>query len=156
MILQKNAEYVTWGDNSLACSYLCIIIIITLSLTVQSPRNGMRIYSFRDEAIKQGTCTSVNRIAKEYDVPRMTLQDCLSGRVQHSYRPGPKPYLNQHKKRIRDLAEVSLSVGYENCGGKVSSWRGTLRKQRISDSWFRCFLEGNHNLVCVKMIRQLF
>jgi len=33
--------------------------------------------------------------AREYDVPRMTLQDQISGKVVHGKNPGPQPYLNK-------------------------------------------------------------
>jgi len=37
----------------------------------------------------------VKRAALEHSVPRTTLQDRITGRVQHGSRPGAKPYLNK-------------------------------------------------------------
>ena len=37
---------------------------------------------------------SVKRVTLEHNVPRITLQDQITGRVQHGSRPGAKPYLN--------------------------------------------------------------
>ena len=45
------------------------------------------------KAVTQGC--SIKRVAMEHGVPRTTLQDQISGRVQHGIPPGPKPYLNK-------------------------------------------------------------
>ena len=41
---------------------------------------------------------SINRYVTVYVIPRATLKDCLSSRVEHSTKPGPKAYLNQEKE----------------------------------------------------------
>ena len=43
--------------------------------------------------VASGEC-GVNRAALDYGVPRTTLKDRLSGRVEHGRKPGPTPYLN--------------------------------------------------------------
>jgi len=41
----------------------------------------------------------VNRAARKYDgIPKTTLKDRLSGKVQHCRKPGPKPYLSSDEK----------------------------------------------------------
>jgi len=47
----------------------------------------------------------VNRAAKEFGMPRNTLKDRLSGRVQHGRKAGPKPYLSpdEEKELVIDL-----------------------------------------------------
>jgi len=42
------------------------------------------------EAVKYDKM-GVNRVAKEYAVPKTTLKDRLSGKVQHGRKSGPKP-----------------------------------------------------------------
>ena len=49
------------------------------------------------EAVKGGM--KVFAAAREYNVPRMTLQDRISGRVIHGKNPGPQPYLNQAEEK---------------------------------------------------------
>ena len=49
------------------------------------------------EAAKSST--SVYRAAIEHRVPRMTLQDRISGQVVHGVKSGPKPYLSPTEKR---------------------------------------------------------
>ena len=56
---------------------------------------------------------SVNRAAIEHRVPRTTLQDRISGKVQHGIRPGPKPYLNKLEEgNLVEFLEVVSGVGY--------------------------------------------
>ena len=42
---------------------------------------------------------SINRAAELHGVPRTTLQDRLSGRVQHGKNPGPIPYLTTSEEK---------------------------------------------------------
>lgn len=36
-------------------------------------------------------------VAKEYEVPKSTLKDRLSGRLFHGTKPGPRPYLEENQ-----------------------------------------------------------
>ena len=49
------------------------------------------------EAVNGGM--SIYSTAIEYGVPRMTLQNRVSGRVVHGKKLGPKPYLTSTEKR---------------------------------------------------------
>ena len=51
--------------------------------------------------------SSVNMAAIIHGIPRMTLQDRLSGRVIHGTKPGPLPYLNKNEED--NLAESGCS-----------------------------------------------
>ena len=116
------------------------------------------------ESIKNGTCRSVKRACEEYDVPRTTLQDRLTGRVQHGVRPGPKPYLNQgEEKDLVNFLEVTSSIGYGKTRKQIKAVvektareKGVLRKQKISDGWFRRFLERQPHLSLCKGDRTAF
>ena len=51
--------------------------------------------------------------AREYDVPRTTLQDRITGKVGHGIKPGPKLYLNKaEESESAEFLEVTSSVGY--------------------------------------------
>ena len=72
------------------------------------------------EAVKSGT--GINRAAMECGVPRTTLKDRISGRVEHSINPGPLPYLNkEEEKELAVLMKKCASVGY-----------GKMRKQVLA------------------------
>ena len=43
------------------------------------------------KAVKDGM--SVMRAAAQFDIPRSTLQDRVTGRVKHGQKPGPRAYL---------------------------------------------------------------
>ena len=45
------------------------------------------------DAVKKGGM-SIKRAAVQYDVPKTTLQDRISGKVIHGTNPGARPYLN--------------------------------------------------------------
>jgi len=49
------------------------------------------------EAVKDGQCKT-KQAAREFNIPRTTLQDRISERVLHGMKPGPKPYLNKDEK----------------------------------------------------------
>ena len=99
------------------------------------------------DAVKSGV--SVMRAAREHGVPRQTLRDRVSGKVLHGTKPGPKPYLSpvEEKELANYLVEVA-KAGYgksrsqiKGLAEAVAREKATLRKQKISDGWFRRFME---------------
>ena len=106
------------------------------------------------KAVQNGS--SVSMAAVCHNVPRMTLQDRLSGRVVHGTKPGPVPYLNKIKDEEANLAEfleVVSDVGYGKTKKQIKNMvesaacdKGVLRKDRISDGWFRGFMERQPQL----------
>ena len=72
------------------------------------------------EAVKTGT--GINRAAMECGVPRTTLKDHMSGRVEHGVNPGPLPYLNkEEEKELAVFLKKCASIGY-----------GKMRKQVLA------------------------
>ena len=64
------------------------------------------------QAVKDGRC-KIKEAAREYDVPRTTLQDRKGGRVVHGIKPGPKSYLNKaEESELAEFLEVTSSMGY--------------------------------------------
>ena len=88
------------------------------------------------QAVKDGQC-KIKEAAREYDVPRTTLQDRLSGRVVHGIKPGPKLYLNKaEQSELAEFLEVTSSVGYGKTRKEVmgiaeatAQEKGLLRKK---------------------------
>ena len=56
---------------------------------------------------------SINKIAVLYGVPKSTLHDHISGRVQHGTKPGPPPYLNPiEEQELADYLITVAKIGY--------------------------------------------
>ena len=104
------------------------------------------------DAVKQGS--SVKRAAEQHGVPRTTLRDHISGHVQHGKKPGPEPYLNREEEEdlvnfIEEVAEVGFGKTRKQIKAMVEQTareKQVLRKQEISDGWFRRFLECQPHL----------
>ena len=104
------------------------------------------------EAVKQGC--SVKRAAEEHGVPRTTLNDRISGRVMQGKKPGPEPYLNkQEEEDLANFVEVLADIGFGKTKKQIKAMvektardKSTLRKEKISDGWFRRFLERQPHL----------
>jgi len=74
------------------------------------------------EAVKSGS-TSITRAAKLHGIPRQTLQDRISGRIQHSVRPGPKPYLlSTEENELAGFLVDTFKVGYDKSKGDSCLW----------------------------------
>jgi len=104
------------------------------------------------EAVKKGF--SVKRAAEVHKVPRTTLQDRVLGKVIHGTRPGPQPYLNKEEEGdLAEFIEVVADVGFGKTRKQVKAMveqvakdKGTLRKSKISDGWYRRFVERQPQL----------
>ena len=63
------------------------------------------------EAVKNGM--PIQGAAKLHSVPRSTLRDHTSGRVQHGRKPGPSPYLsNAEEKELSSFVTDVAKAGY--------------------------------------------
>ena len=92
--------------------------------------------------------SGINQAAIAHGVPKTTLKDRLSGRVQHGSKPGPKPYFSdEEESELFVFLKTCSSIGYGktrrdvmNIAEKYVANKGVLRKGRISDGWWRRFL----------------
>ena len=99
------------------------------------------------EAMKKGS--NIKRAAKEYAVPRTSLQDRILENVKHGKKPGPEPYLNvEEEKDLASFVEVVADIGFGKTRKQIKAMvektacdKRPLRKDKISDGWFRRFLE---------------
>ena len=104
------------------------------------------------EAVKNGS--SIKRAALEHGVPRTTLSDRHLGKVVHGTRPGPKCYLSRDEEtELGAFIQVVGKLGYgktrkqvKNIAESVARDKGVLKSKRISDGWFRRFLERQSHL----------
>ena len=105
------------------------------------------------KAVQTGSC-SINRAAHDHGVPPSTLKDRISGRVLHGVKPGPVPYLSKDEEtELESYLVQSCKVGYGKTRKQVKAIaqsvavdKGVLRSNRISDGWWRRFLECHPKL----------
>ena len=94
---------------------------------------------------------SANKAAEMYGIPKSTLKDRLSGRVQPGRRPGPHPYLmpSEEAELASHLIEAAaIGVGKTRSevmriAQEVAGAKGVLKRTQISSGWWRRFLERN-------------
>ena len=103
---------------------------------------------------------SIKRAALEHIVPRTTLQGRITGNVEHGNKPGGKPYLNKAEEtELANFLQVVSEIGYGKTRKQVMgivesavrdkeklTKQKILRKQKISDGWFRRFIERQPQL----------
>ena len=57
----------------------------------------------------------IKEAVREFNVPRTTLQDRISGRVVNGVKPGPKPYLNKaEESELANLLRLLPLWGMED------------------------------------------
>ena len=106
------------------------------------------------KAVMSGSTVSINRAAKDHGIPPTTLKDRLSGRVLDGTKPGRAPYLNNDEEaELEEYLTESVKVGYGKTRREVkaivenvATHKGVLRGCKISDGWWRRFLQRHPNL----------
>ncbi len=104
------------------------------------------------EAVAKGQ--SVSKAARDHGVPKTTLLDRTSGRVVHGVKPGPRPYLSPTEEKdlgtfLKDCAKVGYGKTRKDVlsiAQSVAQEKGLLRSERISEGWWRRFLERQSDL----------
>ena len=84
-------------------------------------------------------------------MPRTTLKDRLSGRVEHGSKSGPAPYLNKHEEEqlVEFLIQIA-KIGYGKTKQEVISivkWtiekKGLNVKKFNGEGWWTRFKQRN-------------
>ena len=89
----------------------------------------------------------------DYGVPRTTLKDRLSCRVEHGRKPDPAPYLNAvEEKELGDFLKSCASISYGktqkdvmHIADAVATDKGVFRKGRINQGWWNRFFEDKND-----------
>lgn len=104
---------------------------------------------------------SITAAAREYGVPRTTLQDRVLGKVPHGKKPGPKRYLNElEEKKLSEFLVETAAVGYGKSRAEImaiaektvkkkaeetptteDTTKKGLRKDKITHGWFDSFMK---------------
>ena len=103
-------------------------------------------------AVGQGQ--SVTQAARNHGIPKTTLFDRVSGRVTHGVKPGPRPYLSPNEeKELGAFLKDCSKIGYGktrrdvlSIAQSVANEKGILKSNRISEGWWRRFLERQNDL----------
>ena len=106
------------------------------------------------KAVRNGSADSINAAAKIHGVPPTTLKNRLSGKVVDGTNPGPVPYLdNEEEQELGEYLIQANKVGYGKTRNqvkviaeRVAIDKGVLRGARISDGWWRRFLQRHPDL----------
>ena len=96
----------------------------------------------------------VKRAARLFGVPRSTLRDRVAGNVKHGTNPGPKPYLtNTEETELASFLVDVAKAGYGKSRGEikqiaenVAREKKVLKRTKISDGWYRRFMERQSDL----------
>ena len=124
------------------------------------PRASVKRLKWSNEAMEAAMNTvstgaaSINKAAFLHGVPPTTLKDRISGRVKHGTRSGPKRYLDKNEEQdLADHLVEAASIGYgktrrevKMIAEKVTKEKNLLRKERVSDGWWRQFMERQPKL----------
>lgn len=101
------------------------------------------------EAVKAGA--TVKRAALEHGVPRSTLNDCISGRVVHCTKPGPRPYLSPHEEsNLSEFLQAVGQVGYPKTRREVKSIAESVAREKGVLKGFASSWRGNHSCLCAR------
>ena len=104
------------------------------------------------KAVENGQ--SVSGAARDYGIPKTTLFDCVSGRVIHGVKPGPRPYLSPREEgTLGHFLKHCAKLGYGKTRKDVLAIaestaidKGLLKSSRITEGWWRRFLERQSDL----------
>ena len=106
------------------------------------------------KAVLSSAAEFINAAAKLHGVPATTLKNQLSGRVVHGTNPGPVPYLTTAEEdELEEYLSEANKMGYGKThrqvkviAERVATEKGVLRGARISDGWWRRFLQRHPRL----------
>jgi len=125
----------------------------TINLTTNHLENNAWRLSIEGGKAEQKK-PNISRISKKYNVPRSTLQDRISGHVIHGTKPGPRSHLTaEDEKSLATHLIDAANLGYGKTRKKINRWaenvareKETLRKEKISNGWWRRFIERQSQL----------
>ena len=94
----------------------------------------------------------MRRAAEEYQVPRSTLHDRVSGRVQHGVTSGPPRYLSdEEEEELSEFICNCAKVGYARTRLQVMALvQQTLKDKgldvQVTNGWWESFKRRNPKL----------
>ena len=92
---------------------------------------------------------SLRHASEMYGVPRTTLHDHVTGRVEHGVLPGPKPYLSkEEEEELVSFCVRCASIGYPHTRYQIMALVQQILESKgiqacISDGWWERFKRRN-------------
>ena len=105
--------------------------------------------------LEKGTIRSVRRAALMYGIPRSTLHDHYSGKIEIDAKPGPPPYLSvEEEEELSNFLMKCARIGYPKTRQQVLAIvQEILEKRRpdvnVTNGWWERFSKRHEN-VCLK------
>lgn len=99
-------------------------------------------------AVEKGE-DSIRRAAEKYDIPRSTLHDHVSGKIQHGAKPGRDPYLTiEEEEELINFLLNCAQIGYPHTRKQMLSLVQEIVDQKglkanISSGWWERFTQRN-------------
>ena len=80
-------------------------------------------------AVSEGM--GINRAAEQFEVPKTTLKDRVSGKIKHGSKPGRTPYLsNDEEKELVSYLNTCSKIGYPKTRDNVVRSQDSRKKER--------------------------
>ena len=105
------------------------------------------------EAVKGGLM-GVNQVSRNFGVPRTTLRDRISGRVEHGAKSGPTPYLTEKEdQELASFLRQASRIGYGKTKKEVLAIvqkrvekKGHPMKKFNGEGWWQRFMSRHERL----------
>ena len=100
------------------------------------------------EAVKGGLM-GVNKASMNFGVPRTTLRDRISGRVEHGAKSGPTPYLTEKEdQELASFLKQASRIGYGKTKKEVLAVekKGLPVKKFNGEGWWQRFMSRHERL----------
>ena len=121
----------------------------------QFPRRSGPCRKWSDEAMQKAMTAveregaSLRQASEMFAIPRSTLHDHVSGRIEHGALPGPNPYLTkEEEKELVSFLVQSAGIGYPHTRYQIMAivqemLEGKGIQACISDGWWQRFRQRN-------------
>ena len=105
------------------------------------------------EAVKGGLM-DINQASRNFGVPRTTLTDRISGRVEHGAKSGPTPYLTEEEdQELAGFLKQASRIGYGKTKKevlaivqKIVQKKGLTVKKFNGEGWWQRFMNRHKRL----------
>ena len=128
-----------------------------IQLSTNLNKRSVKYKTWNEESLRKAAMdvqkgVSIRRAAEVYDVPRSTLHDRVSGKVNFGSRSGPDKYLtDEEEEEMVCFLNICATLGYARSKKQVVSLVQFLVSAKglnvkVSDGWWQGFVKRHGNL----------